>query len=227
MSMTERDLLVLRHVGRFRISIRPAIEKLFFGGKSCDNVLQRLRADGRLQNHRLGRTGISYYQLTRAQTRCPQTLVPENRALPFSAGPLHESLAVLWFCCLSEFPAERLEGDDLKRLFGKTFYDPHCLQVGPGGRKRVFRLDVPGSTSGDEYPVRKLVSTFEELVSGKDQVLWDWVKARDFGFSVLVETKERKDRLESLLAKEKLPGLVNVQLAPSQLTIKEALKGVL
>lgn len=224
--MTERDLLILQHVGRFRISIRPAIEKLYFDGKSCDNVLQRLRSEGRLQNHRLGRTGISYYQLTRSQARSPQTLVPENRALPLSAGPLHESLAVLWFCCLSKYPAERLEGEDLKRLFGKTYYDPHCLHVGQGGRQQVLRLDIPGSTSGDEYPVRKLVSTFEELVSGKDPDLWEWVKSGDFGFTILVETKERKARLEALLAKEKLPGFISVQTAPSQITIKEALAGI-
>ena len=138
---------------------------------------------------------------------------------------MHESLAVLWFCCLSKSPAERLEGDDLKRLFGKTFYDPHCLQVDAGGRQRVLRLDVPGSTSGDEYPVRKLVSTFEELVSGKDPALWDWVKSGDFGFTVLVETKERKARLETLLAKEKLPGVMSFETAPSQITINESLSG--
>ena len=96
----ERDDQILRHIGRYHLSIRGAIEKLFFNGGSSDHVMQRLLKDGRLQVVKGAIPGgLSYYQLSLSEAR--RLGVPDNRAREDKTRVLRKNLGILCFCCLS------------------------------------------------------------------------------------------------------------------------------
>src|SRR3972149_107866 len=97
--MEDRDLSILRHVGLYRITLRPVLERLFFAGGSWGAVLQRLRSDGWLQAGKFPRN-VSYYQLT--PKAAAYLALPLSRATPFGAQALHKHLAILWFCWMGQ-----------------------------------------------------------------------------------------------------------------------------
>ena len=47
--MNERDDQILNHIGRYTVSIRAVIERLFFAGKDSDHVINRLLTEERIQ----------------------------------------------------------------------------------------------------------------------------------------------------------------------------------
>ena len=107
MKNASRDEEILRHLGLYRISIRPVLSRLFFAGRDPGNVLQRLRAAGLVQEWPKRRasdagaragflTGLSYYQLTVAGAL---GRVPLTRAAPLNTRALHKHFAVLWWTC--------------------------------------------------------------------------------------------------------------------------------
>lgn len=216
----DRDEQLLEHVGRYRLSVRAVLRELFFEtDAAAGNVIQRLLDQKRLQSRKVTNGGFSYYQPTLAE--CRRRKIPESRHEPLSAGPLHKALATLWFCCMSETKRKRVEEADLAAEFpGLSFKDPHCVESGDADR--LYRLYVPGSTSGDANVFRELRKDANDLYN--HATAHAWLARGEFAFAVLVETPTRKAKLEEALAKEResLPtgAHVLVDIAPGPTTLK-------
>src|SRR3954452_24491629 len=105
--MTERDEEILKHIGKYSLSTRAVIEKLFFECKTCDHVLNRLVTEKGIVSVPGIPGGVNYYRLSLTEVR--RRGVPEHRARPKKGAALRQGLQVLFFCCMSEKPRNKLE----------------------------------------------------------------------------------------------------------------------
>ncbi|BDC49792.1 hypothetical protein F183_A21080 [Bryobacterales bacterium F-183] len=196
--MIERDDAILKHLGKYGVSLRHVIEKRFFDGATCDHVLNRLIRENRVVAEVGIPGGLSYYHLSLSEARGRG--VPEHRARPKRGAALREALQVLQFCCLSKKKRNRLERRDIGKNFGngKGSGKPHCAEV-DGDRSIIYRVYAPGPNSKDDYLLKTLRIDLE--VAARVPELQEWIENGAFGFAVLVETPERKARLLRLIAK--------------------------
>lgn len=215
--MQERDEKILKHIGKYGLSIRAVIEKLFFDGATCDHVINRLIKENRIASEAGIPGGVCYYRLTLSEAR--SRAVPEHRARPKKGAALRQALQVLWFCCMSGKKRNRIERKQVGKNFGngKGSGKPHCAEAGEES-SIVYRLYAPGPNSRDDYLLKRLRSDYEVALEVPE--LRDWIQDRAFGFAVLVETPERGEKLKRLIKKhgpssvtiviEVVPGLSNL-----------------
>jgi len=192
--MEERDLKILQHVGLYRISLRPVLQRLFFGDANPGAVLQRLREEGWLRTGKLPRN-VSYYQLTGKAAGYLD--LPLSRATPFGAQALLGHLATLWFCCMQQTPRYRVDEDKLDRLFpqGAPSGD-HCVEGG-APKSRVYRVCVPNAEARIRNIVRQARTIYRRAIAVPG--LGRWVADHRYAFAILVEMQERKSALKDAL----------------------------
>lgn len=217
--MNERDEKILRHIGKYGVSVRAVIEKLYFDGATSDHVIARLIGEKRIAAAAGIPGGLSSYRLTLSEARARG--IPEHRARPKRGAALRVAIQVLWFCCMTGKNRNRLERKKLREVFGCGIGDgkPHCAQS-EGERSIIYRIYAPGPNSRDEYLLKCLSSDYEKALERPE--LKSWIESKAFGFAVLVETLERKERLRRLISKvgpqgirifvEVVPGLSNLAL---------------
>lgn len=222
--MTNRDERILAHVGLYRLSIRAAIERLFFEDKSCDDVINRLVArDRALTVDRLPNR-ISYYKLSLAAARARG--IQENRAESrgVRTRSLRRSVAVLWFCCMGTVIRHKIERNKLTQLFGRApgLGIPHCWEQQPSGRA-VYRIYTPGPNTPTDEIVRTLRADSEAAIA--HEKLAPLIIADRYVFAVLVETPERKTQLEEHLQRAvPVAAPVLVEVVPDLYQLADAIK---
>ncbi|NOT01218.1 MAG: hypothetical protein HOP29_11385 [Phycisphaerales bacterium] len=225
--MEERDLRILKHVGLYRISIRPALEHALFEGRSCGNVMHRLIREGFVQ-YRKGLAGnYSYYQLSAKGAACVG--LPRSRSAEFGAQALHAHLAILWYCFMDGTRRFRMESPQVEHLLGPDAPPgDHCLEE--AAAPRMFLIYVPGPDT-EVRTVRDQVVAKVHRARQYDKVR-AWMEARRYAIVVFSETQERTRSLKSLLGDHKdLDGrladqaYVRVATIPGPRTLKEALRG--
>ena len=190
--MIERDEKILKHIGKHGLSIRAVIEKLFFDGATCDNVINRLIKEKRIVSEASIPGGLCYYRLSLSEARSRS--VPDHRAHPKRGAALRQALQVLWFCCMSEKNRNRLERKKVAETFGDGpgSGKPHCAEAGEE-HSIVYRIYAPGPNSRDEYVLKSISGDYEKALERPE--IRTWLHDKAFGFAVLVETVERKERL--------------------------------
>lgn len=220
--MVERDEQIIKHIGKYGVSIRAVIERLFFNGATCDNVLNRLIKERRIASHHSIPGGLCYYRLTLGEARARS--VPEHRARPKRGAALRQALQVLWFCCMTEKVRNRLERKRVGENFGNGpgSGKPHCVESGEE-RSVVYRIYAPGPHSRDGYLLRSIQQDMEKGLEHPE--LRSWIEAKAFEFVVLAETTERKDRLKRLINKTgPYPARIVVHVVPGLTTLGEAIR---
>ena len=231
-NMTNRDEEIIEHIVLYRISIRPVLRRLSFfpTDASMENVLQRLMKEKRIQSvgSKDGKApidgGFSYYAPTPQE--CKRRNIPKERQ-DRTTGPLHQALAVLWFCCMTPVRRARMEREDFAELFPDiSSNDPHCIEE----RDEVatlYRVYVPGSTSGTKYVLKQQLQEDVQKLAEHPEAR-KLLLSKEFAFAILVEDPGRQRKLIADLAKIQ-PTLpcqphIIVELAPGPTTLKTALK---
>ena len=215
--MYERDEKILKHIGKHALSIRAVIERLFFEGATCDHVINRLIKENRIVSDAGIPGGVCYYRLSLSEARARS--IPDHRARPKKGAALRQALQILWFCCMSEKKRNRLERKKVAETFGNGTGSgkPHCAEA-EQENSIVYRIYAPGPNSRDDYMLKSIRSDYERGLERPE--IRSWLEDRAFGFAVLVETAERKERLKKLISKtgprdvrivvEVVPGLSNI-----------------
>ena len=150
----ERDERILRHIGRYRVSINAVIERQFFDGGTWDHVLQRLAKRGRLQTVRDAIPGnLNYYHLPRGEARrlgFPDPPAAQERVL-------RRHLAILWFCCMTDRARVRLHPEEHAFLgTGYGLKSPHVIEK-EGAVMEIVAPKVGGwATSAVSCPGRRM-----------------------------------------------------------------------
>jgi hypothetical protein len=218
--MNERDEKIIKHIGRYGLSIRAVIEDRFFDGATSDHVINRLTKEKKISSEGGIPGGLCYYHLTISEARSRG--VPDHRARRKKSSALRQALQVLWFCCMCDKKRNRIERRQLGAAFGtgKGTGKPHCAEI-DGERSVVYRLYTPGPNSRDDYLLKVLRADYEAALEMPS--LKEWIESSAFGFAVLVETPERQEKLQRLFRKagpkkivvkvEVVPGLSNLAVA--------------
>jgi hypothetical protein len=220
--MWERDEKIIKHIGKYGVSIRAVIDVTFFDGGTSDHVINRLIKEKRIVSEEGIPGGLCYYHLTIPEARARG--VPDHRARRKKGSALRQALQVLWFCCMSEKGRNRIERKQLGNTFevGKGTGKPHCAEM-DDERSIVHRIYTPGPHSRDDYLLKTLRADCEAALEMPS--LKEWIQNSAFGFAVLVETPERQEKLRRLIYKagpKKLPVLVEV--VPGLSTLASVLK---
>lgn len=219
--MKEKDELILSHVDRDIVSIRPVIDAVFGEGSTCDHVINRLVKEDRLVSEPGLPGGMCYYHLSLSEAVARS--LPGHRARKKRGRALREAIQTLWFCYMSGKNRKRIERRQLKAHLAdvKGSGKPHCAEIEEGQEPIVFRIYAPGPNSRLDYLLKTLRIDLE--VAQRIPELDDWIHEEAFGFAVLVETPQRKEQLERLIRKqgphnvkivvEVVPGLSNLAMA--------------
>jgi hypothetical protein len=217
--MNDRDDKISKHIGRHGVSLRVVIEKLFFDWATCDHVVNRMMKEGRIVSESGLPGGLNCYRLSLSEARSRG--VPEHRARPKKGAALREALQVLWFCCMSDKKRSRLERLQISKNFGngRGSGKPHCAED-HDGKLIVYRIHAPGPNSRDEYLLKSIRGEYESAMERAE--IRKWIESGTFGFAVLVETPERRERLRRMIQKhgpqeiqiivEVVPGLSNIAM---------------
>ena len=211
--LQDRDLKILSHIERFRITTATVLHSMFYEGKAADAVtstVRRLRQADYISSAKLKPPRRFYYYLTHRTTR--MLGLPTSFAESLGEQALPTRYAILRFCCReeyrqllrpSEFAEEFPECCDKHIPKEPYYYDndgdaPRLsyLMVDLGadaGRiirkcRRVFgeRLKVTGFRSlieGDAFSVTVLT----QQESKKAAIEAARQRASDFGYPVRIE----------------------------------------
>ena len=197
--MEPRDERILKHIALYRISIRAVIEHLFFEGKSCDDVINRLASKEKMLNIFKLPNRVSYYRLSLTAARSRG--VQENRASTngVQTRSIRRALAMLWFCCMGERLRYRIERNTLAQLFGRAqgMGIPHCWEPIDEIKRLIYRVYTPGPNTPPDDTVRTLRLDAERAIA--DRKLAPLVVARRYVFAVLVENVDRRMTLSKQL----------------------------
>lgn len=220
--MYDRDDCILAHIGLYHLSLRPIIEELFFDGRNCGNVVQRLLAEKYLQA-RDGLPGrLSYYQLSRAEAS--RRGLPESRSRGPQNQAIHTALAVLWFCTMAGRNRHRLEPADVERVFPQSApIGIHCIER-HDTIYRLIRMKVTDPASDDASLLRSLRKSVFETADLPG--LRPWMQTGRYCFAILTETETRVQRIRELIqADEQLAEVAKfiVEQAPGVRTLNQAL----
>lgn len=228
----ERNLRVLRHIGRYRLTLRETLSRLFLDGREAGNLVQHLRAEGlvRARSRRDGEglpKGISYYQLTAKGTRAAG-FKDESRARPLAQAELHKALSVLWFCCMRKQRRDRLEGDELARLFGLEELPaplrghPHCRDLN-WKHPVLHQAYVPSPSALLENVARGVSRRINKARA--EPCLQSLLANRSYGILVLIDEPGRRKAIKERLGQLHLHEAARVTLAqaPSPQTLADAL----
>ncbi len=209
---SDRDERILRHIGLYRITLRPVLSRLFFDGGNPGNVIQRLVAEGRIQARAGLPNRLSYYQLTVAEARARG--LPEARARPPRGQALPAHLGTLWFCCVEGQGRTRLEHNELRQLFGNRFPNgPHCIEGGSVPKiVRVHTITPRASLSTAVRMLGRRIERFREST-----VLGAWVRNRQYCIAILADEPGRVERLRRSLHERGLNRRAEIEVwyAPS------------
>jgi hypothetical protein len=222
--LTERDQAVLAHIGRYRVTLREVLRRVF-NLPSPGNLTQRLRAQGYIRERRTLEGRLSYYQLTEAGAL---DRVPLDRAKAFKPRALAQHLAVLCYCHLDGVRRERLEEAELDELHGAVTpsarHVPYCLELGPD-RRRLYRVFVPGPNIQPLRFVKSLRAACHTSRSAAGD-LPRALAARAFGFAVLADTAPRQVALRDAIRASRLleQAHIVVHHAPGPTTIMSYLR---
>jgi hypothetical protein len=218
----DRDELILNHIGVYRLSFRKVLERMFFDGRNCGNVVQRLLDAGRIQSRGGLPNRVSYYQLTPSETIARGLPVVRSRPLKSQASLHH--MGVLWFCCMSAARRVRMEPEELEKFdagFPLMPQAAHCIEG--GSSPRIYRVEVVGPNTGVTGLINRLNARIHEAL--KHHILNQWVRTRRYAFAILAESGQRRKLIEAALARRSVHKLAHivVEYAPGHRTISEAL----
>ncbi len=220
--MVERDdtidlrALILEHIGRYRISFLPVMERVFAGLGDVKGTVQKLQKAGLITA--LGRTagygsifgGYTAYQTTAKGAK--QAGFTVKRAKKLEENALEISFRILWLCCMGKPRYRRLEERHLVQLFGhplKSKNGYYCMEM--KGERRVYRIRLIGQESDDEYALRE---TRKDLVEcGELPILKEFCQHARYGNLLVVSKPERRRRLEERVNKQGLKQLGHVRVA--------------
>lgn len=216
MVIPPRQQVILRHVRRYGLTLRPVLDQLFYGNLEggCDSDLARLREQGLLNAIENAipdpdnpRTRFSYYQLSSAGARAVGA--SNHLARKMGGQALARSLAILWFCCVKKPRRHRLADSELCSIFGRENIFRPGMEKGGLLLKgfhaldrtehsfRVLHLYAPKTALQDTAV--ELRKRFRDAVAIPE--IEKAITNRNYGFAVLAETIEQRDALRTYLAK--------------------------
>jgi hypothetical protein len=211
MLSNNRRQAILRHIGRYAVTLRPVLDRLFFGGTpdGCKNDLAALLKEKFVQTMSAavpdgeGRN-LAYYWLTKRSTHLVG--VPTSRSMPVTPAALDRNLAYLWFCCMTETRRYRLEKKDLVDIFGADGVKSkdnkglklsglHCLEERGDSHYCVYQLYR--TTTPRDQCIREIRHRLDTVTINR--AVRRWIASQQYGFAVITETPGKEIELRDAI----------------------------
>lgn len=178
----ERDLEILKHVARYRITTPEVLQKLFFSDSernAVTKVTSRLTEHRFLASHKLYDRNV-YFTLGHAGAKAMG--ISPGKIRPLGVQSLFRELGILLFCCRAEQPRERMKFSEFVKEFPTLVVskrDVYYLDREPHADKVIVRLAIiwvegAGAVDHvrrhvvDEIIEPRLVMTdYQRLIGGK------------------------------------------------------------
>jgi len=207
--------LILEHIGRYRISFLPVMERVYSGLGNVKGIVQKLQKAG-LVTARGSKAGYgsilggyTAYQVTaKGATQAGFTV---KRAKKLEENALEISFRILWLCCMGNPRYSRLEERHLEQLFNDplTRNGYYCMET--EGDHRVYRIRLLGQDSKDDHALKE---TRNDLIAcGERPILKEFCQHGRYGNLLVVSKPERRRRLEERINKQGLKALGHVRVA--------------
>lgn len=230
--ISKKKKRILRHIGRYSLTIRSVLDRKFFGGTDggCHNTIQALLSSELVSQHSLG--SHSYYQLTASGAKTAN--LPLIAAKDNSQN-LREHLAVLWFCNMGKHERELLYRDQLREYFPKTrLQSRHCIEPAVFNRPIcVYRMRLVGPNVSDSSVLKSLQQYVEKALDDEGEIRPGLLQ-KHYGFAVLGHGAHRLKKLrrearrrkifESLEGRSHFRIPFQFELVPSPETLGETLR---
>lgn len=192
----QRDEQILGHLGLYRVSFRAVISFMFFQGGFPGNVLQRLRAEGRVTSRGGLRNRLRYYQLSVTEASARGLPVARGRPPKPQAFSLH--VATLWYCSVAPGGSlrRRLDTPELVHLFGvNTPKGAHVLDS--NGPPKVVRVIAVAPHT----PARSIARALRKRILRLDAhpELGMWVRDKRYAFAIITSSEAKRARLAYLV----------------------------
>lgn len=192
----DRELELLRHLARYRLSFKEIIRHVVFGGSDPDRLLGGLKTYGYIDTQKgFGGNRVAYTLLKRGAKAAGA-----GRRRGEDAGTESEAthLAILGFCFLNRRSRARVEADELGDVFGPLQLSGrhHCLEYA-SRVKRVYSVYAPGPTTPPQdvaLYVRKRVSELRRQTE-----MEPWLINGVYALAVLVDNDERRAKIAARL----------------------------
>lgn len=239
-SKTDLPALLLEHIGRYRVSFKPLMNRVYGHLGDVEKALNKLQRDrlvvaltsGKIpQNSKKQKESVSYtsifgkvvpYQVTAKGAE--KTGKTPHRAKKLAVSNLEISCRVVWVCCMGETRYSLLEEFHLEQLVGdplRSRYCPYVLEL--GGKKRLYLVRLIGQNSKNAYALGK---TQEDLLACSDiPGVREFCEHGRYGNLLVVSKPERRKLLEQEINRNGLKelGHVRVAMAPDLAEMREAL----
>lgn len=126
-SVTPRQLAILRHLQRYRISLRPVLDRLFYADQSdaCRHDLDVLRGKSLVQMVKsaipdVDRPQVRYSYYSLAPEGARWLGLASTKLVRVGSDALTRHLAHLHYCCFSRRRRHRLLKGEVERLFASA-----------------------------------------------------------------------------------------------------------
>jgi len=206
MKSPTKRIRVLRHIARYRLTIRPVLDKKLFDGKegASHNVIQDLLGSNLISQHSLG--SFSYYQLTSAAAL---ELGLQTTTLKPTGSKLREYLAILWYCHMMKPSRELLPPEQLRQYFPSTrLQAAHCIEPTKAGRPHcLYRVRLAGPNVSD-WSLVKSLRDYIENASDPYSEIRPLLLRRLYGFAVLCHDQSRAQKLKKTVQDK---GIVHIK----------------
>lgn len=194
---------VLRHVALYRLTIRRAVDKAFFGGRrdACKSLIDSLVQDALLVPGTLPGQ-LSYYQLTPAGARKAE----ERRSLANEVrGDRDLFLSMLWFCFFVHgarrwpVPRHTLERDWFPEKTASFANLHHCLQPASGRHPKACLYRIRYSPRASPAALIRFATKWRDKDVFDDPVLSELASAGRYGLAILTNSQTTAGEVESTI----------------------------
>lgn len=184
---------ILSHLATHRVSTREIVETHLFGGRNVKRELWELASEkGLITAHSALSRRRSYYQLT---SRGASSLgLSDHFARPLGAQSLLSNLSLAWFCCMGRLDRRRVERDVIAQRVGFAVTEGYYCVEKDDAKYRILRAYIPMPTTR----VNDIMRSLSQLVAHakENPQLDELIRARAFGFAVLLETEPRAEAVQ-------------------------------
>lgn len=214
----DRDLEILEHVARYRITTPEILQKLFFSDSernAVTKVTSRLKKYRFLVSHKLYDRNV-YYTLGHAGAKAVG--ISPSKIRPLGGQSLFRELGILLFCCRTEQPRERMKFREFVKEFPTLLVskrDVYYRDHEPRADKVIVRLAiiwVEGAGAVDH--VRRHV--VDEIIEPR-RVMTDYqqlIRRELFVVAVVTVSKEKQAALKETFSAVPTQVIIRVEAVP-------------
>jgi len=216
--LTATDRVILRHIARYRLTVREAVPRLpeFFQDTPAelDAQLRRLEDAGFIATTWLYAKRRCFILTPKGALRVRGSLSDRNAQAPFSEATKIRRFAALTFCHLTSIRRQRLTAAELaehvRGVSGSDADTPYYITLDEAPTRLGFlRVDLGGQGRWD----RILAKCQQDVRDHADDPNWlPWIASNRFEVTLVTALPHKAERLHHALSQQEHPPPIPIRI---------------